>query len=147
METVLEALNALMPKANLSPYAKRWWTKDLSNLRRIHTYYRNRARTARRQRVTARELDQRAREAAKEFHNAIRRQKKAHWEDFLEDNLNIWKAAKYLNLDSYSRFDKVLLITRTDSTTTKGKEEQAKELLKTFFLAPPENIDDEPTGE
>jgi hypothetical protein len=52
-----------------------------------------------------------------------------------------------LNPDSYSRFDKVLPIVRTDNTTTNGKKEQATELLKTFFLALLERIDDEPIQE
>jgi hypothetical protein len=47
-----------------------------------------------------------------------------------------------LNLDSYLRFDKVLPIVRTDNTTTNRKKEQAIELLKTFFLALLEHIND-----
>ena len=33
---------------------------------------------------------------------------------------------------------------RTDKSITQGKEEQAEELLKTFFLLLPEEIEDEP---
>jgi hypothetical protein len=38
MTAVLEAVHALTPKAKPSPYAKRWWTRDLTQLRRIYTY-------------------------------------------------------------------------------------------------------------
>ncbi len=38
MSVVLEAIHALTPKAKPSPYTKRWWTTDLTQLRRIYTY-------------------------------------------------------------------------------------------------------------
>ena len=40
MTVVLEAVHALTPKARPSPYAKRWWTADLTQLRSIYTYWR-----------------------------------------------------------------------------------------------------------
>lgn len=38
MQVVLEAVNSLVPKAKPSPYAKRWWTQDLTKLRKVYTY-------------------------------------------------------------------------------------------------------------
>jgi hypothetical protein len=78
MTVVTDAVEALTPKAEPSPYAKRWWTKDLTHLRRIYNYHRNQARTLRRYGNEDQELERRAREFAKEYHDAIRRQKKAH---------------------------------------------------------------------
>lgn len=43
-QVVLEAVNAPTPKAKPLPYAKRWWTQDLTKLRQVYTYWRNRAR-------------------------------------------------------------------------------------------------------
>jgi hypothetical protein len=43
MSAVLEAVHTLTPKARPSPYAKRWWTTDLTQLRYIYTYWRNHA--------------------------------------------------------------------------------------------------------
>ncbi|KAM5527755.1 zinc knuckle [Fusarium oxysporum f. sp. phaseoli] len=37
MAVVLEAVRALTPKAKPSPYAKRWWTSDLTQLRPLNT--------------------------------------------------------------------------------------------------------------
>ena len=86
MEAVTEAVFELTPKAKPSPYAKRWWTTDLTQLRRSYTYWQNQARSQRRVGRVTPELEQRARESAKEYHDTIRKQKKAHWEDFLADD-------------------------------------------------------------
>ena len=78
MQVVLEAVNTLTPKAKPSPYAKRWWTKDLTKLRRVYTYWRNRARAQRRGGEALPELERQARAAAKEYHNAIRKQQRLY---------------------------------------------------------------------
>ncbi|KAM4061699.1 endonuclease-reverse transcriptase domain-containing protein [Hirsutella rhossiliensis] len=99
------------------PYAKRWWTKDLTQLRRTYTYWRNQARAQRRAGQSRPDLEQRAKEAAKEYHDNLRRQKKAHWDDFVIEGSNIWRAA--------------------------NKGEQAEELLSTFFPPLPTRIEPE----
>jgi len=71
MSAVLEAVHALTPKAKPSAYAKRWWTTDLTQLRRIHTYWRSRARTERRAGRRVLELEETAKAAAKQYHNTI----------------------------------------------------------------------------
>ena len=76
--------------------------------------------------------------------DAIRRQKKAHWQEFLQDDANIWQAARYLGPSDSPAFDKIPPLERTDKSITQGKEEQAEELLKTFFPPMPEEISDEP---
>jgi hypothetical protein len=48
MEVVLDAIPELVPRAKPSPYAKRWWTADLTTLRRTYTFWRNLARARRR---------------------------------------------------------------------------------------------------
>ncbi|XP_044717999.1 reverse transcriptase (RNA-dependent DNA polymerase) domain-containing protein [Hirsutella rhossiliensis] len=76
MRVVTKALRDLTPRAQPPSYAKRWWTKDLTRLRRTYTYWRNQARAQRRAGQSRPDLEQRAKEAAKES--------------------NIWRAAKYL---------------------------------------------------
>jgi hypothetical protein len=78
MAVVIEAIYALTLEAKPSPYAKRWWTKDLTNLRRVYTHYHNWARAHWRAGVENRELEQQAKDSMKEYHDAIRRQKRAH---------------------------------------------------------------------
>jgi hypothetical protein len=143
MAVVQEAVIALTPKAKPSPYAKRWWTKDLTHLRRTYTYWRNQARTHRRAGGVTPELELQAREASKEYHDAIRKQKKAHWDAFLADDINIWQAARYMNPGANPAFEKIPPLIKGDDSATEGKTEQAAELLKTFFPPLPAVIEDE----
>jgi hypothetical protein len=89
------------------------------------------------------DLEQQANDAAKEYHDAVRRQKRAYWDDFLADNSNIWQAAKYVNHYGSTVFDKIPPLTRQDGPTTKDKTEQAEELLSVFFPPLPARIEDE----
>lgn len=88
------AVTSLTPKAKPTPYAKRWWTIDLTQLRRTNTYWRNQARALRRRGCADSGIEERASRAAKEYHDRIRQRKKQYWEEFLEENTNIWQAAK-----------------------------------------------------
>ncbi|KAJ5688203.1 hypothetical protein N7536_010822 [Penicillium majusculum] len=82
---VSEAVHTLTPKAKPSPYAKRWWTADLTQLRHIYIYWRNHARSERR----------------------VGR-KVPHLEKTAQNNDNIWKAAKYLRSGEDAVFGKLL---------------------------------------
>ena len=130
---VSEAVHTLTPKAKPSPYAKKWWTSDLTWLRKEYTQLRNHAMKIRRIGTRDRKLEVLIKEASKQYHNAIQKQKKDHWDNFLADDANIWQAMKYLSSNQGSSFDKVSLLKRADNITTRDRLEQIEKLLTTFF--------------
>ncbi|OAQ58570.1 reverse transcriptase [Purpureocillium lilacinum] len=120
---------------------------DLTRLRQIYTFWRNQARARRRAGSPAQELEKQAKEAAKKYHDAVRKQKRQHWEEFLAEDGNIWKASKYLGTrGSASVEEKVPPVKKEDGTTTMGRQDQAEELLRTFFPPLPTQIEAESEG-
>jgi hypothetical protein len=146
MRIVVAAIQELTPRVRPSPYGKRWWTMDLTRLRQIYTFWRNQARARRRAGPLAPDLERKASEAAKEYHDAVRKQKRRHWEEFLAEDGNIWRASKYLGARSANLEEKVPPLKKEDGTTTTGRMEQAEELLRTFFPPLPIQIEDELEG-
>jgi hypothetical protein len=57
MTIVQEAVRRHTPVAKPSPYAKRWWTQELTELRRDYTRWRNEARRTRRAGALDRQLE------------------------------------------------------------------------------------------
>ncbi|KAL9572107.1 hypothetical protein ACKAV7_003824 [Fusarium commune] len=89
------------------------------------------------------DLENTAKAAAKQYHDAIRHRKNTHWKEFLADNDNIWKAAKYMKSGDEAAFGKVLQLVKADGTATTSHKEQAEELLAKFFLPLLDTIEDE----
>ena len=141
MQVVGKAVFSLTPQAKPSPYTKRWWSTELTQLRDIYTYWRNKAKAARRTGTTSIELEKQARVAAKGYHGAIRTRKKAHWDNFLADSTNIWKAARFLSPGS--PVDRVPPLVGADGQLAVKEEEQASILIDKFFPPLPEQIDQE----
>ncbi|KAF7354484.1 putative RNA-directed DNA polymerase from transposon X-element [Mycena venus] len=87
------AIEEHVPLAKPSPYAKRWWNKTLTLLRKAYN-------AAHRAIVKDNPDDlswETMRAAKNKYHSAIRREKRTHWRQYITDlpRADIWKAAKY----------------------------------------------------
>ena len=137
-------MQANTPKAKSSPYAKRWWSKELTELRGAQSRLRNAVRRLRHEKIRDTELEQSAYTATRQYHKAIRYQKKQHWEKFVSKQDNIWKAAKLLEPERVSSFARVPSLIKADKSVTEGEDQKASELLETFFPPLPDVIAEEP---
>ncbi len=133
LRSVLDNVFWLTLIAKLSPYAKRWWTDDLTRLRKVYTRLCNQASTEQQAGNRQPNLELQAKQSAKDCHSSLRIQKKLHWTTFLEDHKNIWEASKYLRSDINASSAKITGLQKTDGTTTTTQVELAYLLLKNFF--------------
>ncbi|KJK85276.1 hypothetical protein H633G_10887 [Metarhizium anisopliae BRIP 53284] len=106
----------------------------------------NQARSQRRAGRAVPDLERRAKQASKEYHDAVRGRKRQHWDDFLAEDGNIWRAAKYLKAGTGGVGEKVPPLSKADGTVTTDRQDQAEELLRTFFPPLPAMVEDEPDG-
>jgi len=130
-----EVLEEEVPRARQSPYAKRWWTRELSVLRSELTRKRNYITTLRRRGQDTSEARSTAHEARRTYHDEIDRQKKLHWKEFLDDPQNVWKAAKYAK--SAGPTASIPDLVSGDHTYDTDCD-KADILMATFFPRPPE---------
>jgi hypothetical protein len=134
----VNGINAILkehvPRAKESPYAKRWWSKDLTILRQDYTMKRNRVTTLRRQGDDTTEAREVAHFTRRQYLDEIDKQKKQHWKEFLDNPNNIWKAASYAK-PLGAPMDVPELI--ADGQRYKTDEEKANILMDTFFPTPP----------
>jgi hypothetical protein len=134
-ETIINnTLEEHVPRAKESLYAKRWWSKELTLLRRNYTSKRNRVTILRRRgeyTTSARESSHIARRI---YLDEIDRQKKQHWKEFLDNPNNIWRAASYAKPAGVPM--DVLELT-ANGRTYETDEDKAELLMSTFFPTPP----------
>ena len=138
---VSQTVRLLVPIARPSSYSKRWWTPELTALRDTYTRSRNRCTQSRRYAVTLTELEDTASDLRREYHRAIRDAKRRHWQEFLNNTDNIWKAARYL--EPGERSVGIIPTLRSTDQTYNDDQEKAHALLQAFFPPLP-NILDEP---
>ncbi len=132
---VLEGIEASVTLAKSCQYNKRWWTKELSSLCKKYTHLRNQSQRYQRNRYGNNPpLDWAAKAAKREYHSALQKQKKQHWEEFLDEPGNIWDICRYINSNS-SQANFALISELQTSITTKAttNAEIAQGFLTEFF--------------
>ena len=134
-ETVSQVLEELAPATTPFPYEKRWWTKQLTELRTTYHQCRNKWTRAVRNQDFNEQLRANAKRTRNEYLHAIQNQKKRHWKDFLDDSTNIWKALAYLNQAGKTQSIPGL---RHQNEVIEEEKDKAVLFLDTFF--PPQPI-------
>ena len=135
-DLVQEGVRKHVPWVKPSPYGKRWWTTELTQLRQEYTYWRNRIRAAKRAGLPITSYNARAKAARETYRNQIREHKRRHWTEFLNETTNIWKAARYLKQDATSGFTKIPAI-KTTSGLVFDNQNISTTLLHEFFPPAP----------
>ncbi|KAK6987876.1 Endonuclease/exonuclease/phosphatase, partial [Favolaschia claudopus] len=130
-----EALKQATPVSKPSPYARRWWTKALSELRKRFHKAERRAR----RRNASEECREEASRCKREYFNAIRCQKRRHWREWLEaaNERSVWLAYKYAAAPSNPTASRIPPLKKPDGGQATTSAEKCSVLLDTFFPLPP----------
>jgi ribonuclease HI len=136
--TIQNIIEQVVPKSKPNPHSKRWWTKDLTMMRRevaklSHLSYRNRS-------FAHHYSHEEHRIKRNQYSEAIKKVKKAHWIDWLEDlsGNEIWTANKYLTASAGDGgLSRIPTLKRPDGSTADTNEEKSTALAQAFFPPPP----------
>ena len=130
-----------VPTSNLGPMSRRWWTKELTDLRRKASKIGRKA--SKYKDNPNNPLHAESAKAKKEYDKAIEYNKKHHWRDWLEkaDDPDIWTAHRYISApasDGGATRIPTLSASRNGTEVTASTNEDKSVLLaKTFFPARP----------
>jgi hypothetical protein len=119
---------------------KAWWDDELTTIRQHYTRLRNWDNQLRRWGEDRTNSRVEAARARNQLHNTIRDKKRSHWNEFLGQADNIWKAAKYLDPQPSAFGNIPVLVTQQGSNTVEVESdgEKAQVLLNTFFPPVPD---------
>ena len=135
---ILKAVEETTPRKKPCPHSKRWWTKDLTLLRRTANRLRNIYRR------TKANVDKAAwRSAANQYTDKIAQAKRDKWREFVNgaDEKTIWQVKKYATNIPVPSFVPML-----DGCAT-SHSQKVTLLQKSFFpQPPPAKLDDIPQG-
>jgi len=143
-KAILRTVEKVVPRRRPSPYAKRWWTKELTQLRQD---MRQKARRAYDHRDwPLHSSHEEARQARNKFTNQMKKTKTEHWEDWLE-NVNessIWNTHNFtkqpatdggkVRIPALKKMDE-----HGQTVEVLDNEEKSHILHKAFFYEPPDN--------
>jgi ribonuclease HI len=142
---VREVITRHTPRVKPSPYAKAWWDEELSMLRYEYTTLRNRHTNRIRSGDFKPQLEAEVKAARHRFHHAIRDKKKRHWQAFLEDPENVWRAARCLR-SAETTFGHIPALVANGHDVEEEKEKAAV-LMGTFFPPTPPGRTDSTTDQ
>lgn len=138
VESLATAAAETVPVAKPSPFSKRWWTSELSEMRCNLKHLQNQAAKPRASpsvRKAAREL---ARD--REYHSAIRQQQRRHWKEWLENatEQTVWQANRYASsLPENSQPSHTPDLSTPGGGTASTNADKCSAFIHQFFPDPP----------
>ena len=144
-----ETIDEIVPNVILGPQAKRWWTKELTCLRK--DMLKNRRKVCKDRNRNNSAAWEQFREARRTFGRELEKTKKNHWRDWLEKatDPDLWTAHKYITAPpgdcGKTRIPDLIVMENEGQHRASLNEEKGKILAKTFFPSrPPKNGPDTP---
>lgn len=142
LDAILTTIEEHVPTSHPCPHAKRWWTRELSQMREHAAKLASDSYKARA--LTDHLSHEKYRVQRNKYTEAIKQTKYDHWLDWLE-NINseeIWIANKYLNAEpSDGSSSRIPSLNHKDLDGSlciaNSNEEKSKVLAATFFPPPP----------
>ena len=135
-DILVQAADGAVPVAKPCLYSKRWWTPELTTLKCTARRLSNQAA----QRRASWEDVVAACTASREYHTAIRCQKRLHWRTYVESatEQTIWQASKYVTQAPEDTLASQLpALKLPDGSVTQSCPEKRDALMAQFFPAPP----------
>lgn len=138
IKIVLGGIKAPVSFTKPSSYHKRWWTKELFLLRKKYTHLRNQSQRHQLNGNRSNAFLYLAAQATKqEYYLALRKQKKQHWEEFLDEPGNIWNNCRYINNNSsQASFAPVSDLLTSPTTKATTNAEISQRFLTEVFPSP-----------
>lgn len=133
-ETVTTTIQETVPLAKPSPYAKRWWTSELTQLRKQLHKARNVYTAAKRRNQIQAWMVPAIRRTQHDYFHKMQKQKRQHWKAFLADPSNVWKAGA---LNKPNHLTNKIPTLQTLTHTADTNEEKAQLLMSQFFPPQP----------
>ena len=136
-EAINKTTREVIPLIKPMPHTKRWWTNELTSLRKT----RNKASTEhyRWRGLPDHPSHLNYKTISRQFANAIESAKANHWQEWINhaSGDDIWTIHKYMNSNptDYGR-QRIPALKKPDGTSTTTNEQKARQLANTFF--PPE---------
>ena len=144
-----ETIDETVPSVILGPQAKRWWTKELTGLRKNMLKIRRKLCKSRNK--SNKSLWENFRDARRRFGSELEKTKKNHWRDWLEKatDPDLWTAHKYITAPpgdcGRTRIPDLTFSDSEGQKRASSNEDKGKVLAKTFFPEKPqESSEDAP---
>jgi hypothetical protein len=142
--TLQDTIKAIVPEVKISPYMKRWWTKELEVLKKELNRMNRKALKAKYN--MGNPIHSELRDLKNSYADAIIAAKRSHWEEFLEEaaEREMWIANRYLTEPVGDGGSPRIPTLKTkdhlgNTTTHTTNEEKANALNSTFFPKRPQH--------